>query len=59
MSAHLTGLGVDDITEIVESLLVAADQADDHAPQLAERRRVLADQLGDALDELPRTEVTP
>lgn len=51
MAVHVTGLGVADYQEIVEALLLAADHAD--GPEVAERRRWIADRIGDALDTLP------
>lgn len=53
MALHVTGLAADDVAECVESLLVAAEACEPTAPILAARRRLLADQLGDALDTLP------
>lgn len=44
----------DDVAELVEALLAAADTRDDHAPAQAARWRDLANDLGDALDALPR-----
>ncbi|MEC3993975.1 hypothetical protein VSR01_10640 [Actinacidiphila sp. DG2A-62] len=44
----------DDVAELVDALLTAAEACEHHAPDLAARRRALADQLGDALDHLPR-----
>ncbi|MGW5352232.1 hypothetical protein ACWERV_17185 [Streptomyces sp. NPDC004031] len=43
----------DDLGEVVEALLAAADTRDTTAPTQAARWRSLADQLGDALDQLP------
>lgn len=43
----------DDAAEIVACLLLGADHAAEHAPDLAARRRQLADAIGDALDALP------
>ncbi|MEU5834539.1 hypothetical protein ABZ820_12815 [Streptomyces diacarni] len=57
MAAHLTGLGLDDVAEVVECLLIGADAAT--SPDLAARRRWLADGIGDALDALPTTPHTP
>ncbi|MFI1472077.1 hypothetical protein [Streptomyces wuyuanensis] len=54
MAVHLTGLTCDDVAEVVDSLLDAADACEPHAPRLAEKRRCLAEQLGDALDVLPK-----
>lgn len=45
--------GPEDIAELVDALLAAADHCQHHAPDLATRRRHLADQLGDALDQIP------
>ncbi|MFI0236366.1 hypothetical protein [Streptomyces sp. NPDC016845] len=50
MAVHLTGLTSDDVAEVVECLLIGAATA---APPVAEKRRSLADRLGDALDLLP------
>jgi len=49
---HLTG--PDDLGEIVEALLTAADSKETDAPELALRWRWLANDLGDALDALPQ-----
>lgn len=51
---HLMMPTADDVAEIVDALLDAADACQTRAPDLAARRRTLADQLGDALDHLPR-----
>lgn len=53
MAIHLTGLNCDDVAEVVECLLLGAEQATGHAPDLSARRQSLADRLGDALDLLP------
>lgn len=53
MAVHLTGLTCDDVAEVVECLVLGADQAAERAPELAARRRSLADRLGNALDLLP------
>ncbi|MFJ4469506.1 hypothetical protein ACIP2X_18710 [Streptomyces sp. NPDC089424] len=53
MAAQVTGLGVDDYQEIVEALLVAADHA--AGPEVAARRREIADRIGAALETLPPT----
>lgn len=45
---------VDDVAELVEALLAAADTRDTHAPTQAARWRDLANDLGDALDALPQ-----
>ncbi|MFD3614456.1 hypothetical protein ACFWWT_04235 [Streptomyces sp. NPDC058676] len=43
----------DDLAEIVEALLTAAEAKEGHAPELVLRWRWLANDLGDALDALP------
>lgn len=43
----------DDAAELVDALLTAADTCEHRAPDLAVRRRVLAHEIGDALDALP------
>ncbi|MFJ8992656.1 hypothetical protein ACIRQH_19945 [Streptomyces sp. NPDC102279] len=43
-----------DAAELVEALHVAADARDDTAPELATRWRTLANDIGDALDALPK-----
>lgn len=48
--------GTNEVAEIVEALLVAADAKEKQAPELALRWRWLADDLGDALDQLPTTQ---
>ncbi|MFF0395108.1 hypothetical protein ACFYSJ_04860 [Streptomyces sp. NPDC005248] len=53
MALHLTGLGQADVAEIVECLLLGSAHAAQDAPALADRRRELADTIGDALDALP------
>ncbi|MGW3735199.1 hypothetical protein [Streptomyces sp. NPDC005148] len=58
MALHLTGLGHDDVAENVECLLLGSAQAAADAPGLADRRRKLADSIGDAFDALP-TAQTP
>lgn len=45
--------GPDDVSEIVDALLTAADARQAHAPELAARWRALAHNVGDALDALP------
>lgn len=45
----------DDCGELVEALLAAADARDTTASKQAARWRGLANDLGDALDALPRT----
>lgn len=44
----------DDVAEVIECLLLGADACATHAPELAERRRRLAHDLGDGLDALPK-----
>ncbi|MFF1834157.1 hypothetical protein ACFVXE_08120 [Streptomyces sp. NPDC058231] len=58
MALLLTGLGHDDVAEIVECLLLGSAHAAQGAPGLADRRRELADMIGDALDAVP-TAQTP
>lgn len=45
--------GARDASEIVEALLVAAQARDTTAPTLSARWRQIADDIGDALDQLP------
>lgn len=45
----------DDVAELVEALLAAADTRDTRSPAQAARWRHLANDLGDALDALPTT----
>ncbi|MEV5606985.1 hypothetical protein [Streptomyces sp. NPDC052225] len=45
--------GTDDLAEIVEALVAAADSREKNAPEQALRWRWLADDIGDALDQLP------
>lgn len=51
MALHLTGLSPEDLAEVVDCLLLGAEQTVND--QIAERRRDLAHDLGDALDSLP------
>ncbi|MDN3056909.1 hypothetical protein PH213_20610 [Streptomyces sp. SRF1] len=51
MAAQLIELGLDDLAEVVECLLIGADTA--RHEEIAARRRALADGIGDALDSLP------
>lgn len=53
MALRVEGLGVADWQEIVEALLVAGDHAG--GPEVAGRRRDLADRIGQGLDMLPPT----
>jgi hypothetical protein len=55
---HLHLPAPDDLGEVVEALLIAADTRDASAPAQAARWRGLAHDLGDALDALP-TPTTP
>ncbi|MFE1329725.1 hypothetical protein [Streptomyces microflavus] len=45
--------GASEASEIVEALVVAAQARDTTAPKLAARWRQIADDIGDALDQLP------
>lgn len=45
--------GAAEASEIVEALVVAAGARDTTAPNLAARWRQIADDIGDALDQLP------
>ncbi|MFE4547580.1 hypothetical protein [Streptomyces sp. NPDC056785] len=45
--------GTRDASELVETLLVAAQARETTAPALAARWRTLADNIGDGLDALP------
>jgi hypothetical protein len=51
MALHQTGLSTEDIAEVVDCLLLGAEQTAND--QIAERRRHLAHGIGDALDALP------
>ncbi|WP_199807865.1 hypothetical protein [Streptomyces sp. NRRL S-350] len=53
MAATVKGLGVAEVVEIVDCLLLGAAVVEPDAPELADRRRGIADELGDALDRLP------
>jgi hypothetical protein len=53
MALHLTGLGADDLADLVDCLLLGAEQTADTDGELAARRLSLAHRIGDALDELP------
>ncbi|MFM9675806.1 hypothetical protein [Streptomyces brasiliscabiei] len=48
----------DDVSEIVEGLLTAAEVKQTDAPTLANRWRDLAHNIGDALDRLPTPTAT-
>lgn len=53
--ATLLKLGsTQDAAELVEALHVAADARDNTAPELATRWRRIANDIGDALDALPK-----
>ncbi|MDX3087161.1 hypothetical protein PV620_30120 [Streptomyces sp. ME02-6978a] len=54
MALHLTGLSPEDLAEVVDCLLLGADQTANTV--IAERRRHIAHGIGDALDALPTTE---
>lgn len=45
--------GPDDLAEVIDSLLTAADACEPRAPRLAVKRRELAEAIGDAMDQLP------
>ncbi|MGW3442211.1 hypothetical protein [Streptomyces sp. NPDC001076] len=45
--------GTDDLAEIVEALIAAADAKEATAPATAARWRALAHNIGDSLDLLP------
>ncbi|MGD6761380.1 hypothetical protein ACOKM5_20815 [Streptomyces sp. BH097] len=45
--------GADDLAEIVEALIAAAATREQDAPEQALRWKWLADDIGDALDQLP------
>ncbi|KJK40253.1 hypothetical protein UK15_07855 [Streptomyces variegatus] len=45
--------GPADVAEIVEALVAAAEAKETDAPELALRWRWLANDIGDALDQLP------
>lgn len=51
MALHLTGLSAEDLAEVVDCLLLGAEQTANH--QIAERRRYIAHGIGDALDQMP------
>ncbi|NUS78503.1 MAG: hypothetical protein HOV70_20215 [Streptomyces sp.] len=53
MALHLTGLGLDDIAEVVDCLLLGAEQVADIDGEMAAHRLSLAHRIGDALDALP------
>lgn len=56
MALHLTGLSTEDIAEVVDCLLLGAEQT--ASAQIAERRRHLAHGIGDALDQMPSPRTT-
>ncbi|MFE9937368.1 hypothetical protein [Streptomyces hirsutus] len=51
MALHLTGLSAEDLAEVVDCLLLGAEQTIND--QIAERRRRIAHGIGDALDQMP------
>lgn len=53
MAVTLRLPGPDDLAEVVDSLLDAADACEKHAPALAAKRRALAESIGDELDLIP------
>ncbi|SFK74735.1 hypothetical protein [Streptomyces pini] len=53
MAVTLRLPSADDLSEVVDSLLDAADACEKHAPTLAAKRRRLAESIGDALDLIP------
>jgi hypothetical protein len=53
MAARITLPSAEDVAEVVNCLLTAADTCATRAPDLAARRRLLAHQIGDALDLIP------
>ncbi|MFJ2717452.1 hypothetical protein [Streptomyces sp. NPDC087437] len=53
MALHLTGLSTEDIAEVINCLLLGAEQTAEEDGQLAAHRLSLAHRIGDALDELP------
>jgi hypothetical protein len=57
MALHLTGLSAEDLAEIVDCLLLGAEQT--ASDQIAERRRHIAHGIGDALDEMPGSTAEP
>lgn len=55
MALYLTGLSTDDIAEVVDCLLLGAEQAANFDGETAAHRLSLAHRIGDALDQLPST----
>ncbi|MEU5077075.1 hypothetical protein AB0G76_36835 [Streptomyces asoensis] len=51
MALHMTGLSADDLAEVVDCLLLGAEQTSN--AEIAEHRRRIAHGIGDALDALP------
>lgn len=51
MALHLTGLTAEDLAEVVDCLLLGAEQTIND--QIAEQRRHIAHSIGDALDQMP------
>lgn len=54
MAVHMTGLGPGDYAEIVDCLLLGAAVCAETSAELCAYRQRLADEIGDALDTLPR-----
>ncbi|WP_183154757.1 hypothetical protein [Streptomyces shenzhenensis] len=54
MALQLSGLSADDLAEVVDCLLLGAEQTANS--EIAERRRSIAHGIGDALDALPTPE---
>jgi hypothetical protein len=53
MAALLRLASTHQASEIVEALVIAAYYREEVAPELAARWRAIADDIGDALDQLP------
>lgn len=56
MALHLMGLNAEDLAEVVDCLLLGAEQTANS--EIAARRRHLAHGIGDALDQLPAVDTT-
>lgn len=54
MALQLSGLSTEDLAEVVDCLLLGAEQTVN--PDIAERRRHIAHGIGDALDALAAPE---
>jgi hypothetical protein len=59
MSCAITGLTMDEVAEVLESLHSEADRIQGNAPELAARKRDLAVRIGDAYDQLPAVTARP